>query len=175
MSIWALTRYKFNSFIERVMRAFHIDTKFVLRWYSIILFVAPLLFWAMLEFQNLKAGKGMANVISGQPTIAIAILVAFTDFIVGYYLWFQRSELLKDAKDVRIFFICQAICQLFVGNILCVLLSLLGIKVLAMEKEDGIQRTDGNPIFFKYVVVASTLMLVFCIALLGLLFFRLRG
>ncbi|CPS02835.1 Uncharacterised protein [Chlamydia trachomatis] len=119
--MWAISKRKVGNFIDRITESMHLDTKKILTWYSYVLFIAPLLFWAM---------------------IAISTIVAIVDFILGYYMLLNHKQFLINRQTYRFLMGSQMIAQLFVGNLLCVVLAILGFyRARALKKtQDGVSR-----------------------------------
>ena len=55
--MWAISKRKVGNFIDRITESMHLDTKKILTWYSYVLFIAPLLFWAMIALRSGASGQ----------------------------------------------------------------------------------------------------------------------
>lgn len=169
--MWTMTKNKVTDFCDQIMERLRLNTRSILKWYSIILFVAPLLFGGLLEFRVVMMKISLADMLHSQPTIAISVIAAITDFLLGYYCWIKKDKLIDSTQELRIFWICQCFCQLLVGNIICFLLSLFGLRAL-----HNFKATDRAVAYFKVTIIISTVLYVLCILLLSLIGLKgLRG
>lgn len=169
--MWTMTKNKITDFCDQIMMRLHLNTRSILKWYAIVLFVAPLLFWGLLEFRVVIAKISLFDMLRNQPTIAISVIVAITDFILGYYCWLEKDKLISCTKDLKIFWICQCFCQLLVGNLVCLILSLFGLRALR-----SLDTTTAKVAYFKVIIIISTVLYALCILLLGLIGLKgLRG
>lgn len=169
--MWTMTKNKVAEFFDQIMERLHLNTCSILKWYSIILFVAPLLYWALLEFRIVMEKASLSDMMHNQPAIAISVIVAITDFLLGYYCWINKNKLISSIKELKTFYIWQFVCQLFVGNIICSLLCLFGLRALQGQKNNNVTVS-----YFKATILVSTILYIFCILLLGLIGLKgLRG
>lgn len=169
--MWTMTKNKVADFCDQIMERLHLNTRSILKWYSIILFVAPLLYWALLEFKIVMEKASLSDIMHNQPAVAISVIVAITDFVLGYYCWINKSKLVSSIKDLKLLYLCQFFCQLFVGNIICSLLCLFGLRALRNQRTDKVAVS-----YFRTAIITSTILYVFCILLLGLIGLKgLRG
>ncbi|MGI1820435.1 hypothetical protein ACRPK1_09725 [Lactobacillus johnsonii] len=169
--MWTTTKNKVADFCDQIMERLHLNTRSILKWYSIILFVAPLLYWALLEFRIVMEKASLSDMMHNQPAIAISVIVAITDFLLGYYCWINKNKLISSIKELKTFYIWQFVCQLFVGNIICSLLCLFGLRALQGQKNNNVTVS-----YFKATILVSTILYIFCILLLGLIGLKgLRG
>lgn len=169
--MWTMTKNKVAEFCDQIMERLHLNTCSILKWYSIILFVAPLLYWALLEFRIVMEKASLSDMMHNQPAIAISVIVAITDFLLGYYCWINKNKLISSIKELKTFYIWQFVCQLFVGNIICSLLCLFGLRALQGQKNNNVTVS-----YFKATILVSTILYIFCILLLGLIGLKgLRG
>ena len=169
--MWTTTKNKVADFCDQIMERLHLNTRSILKWYSIILFVAPLLYWALLEFRIVMEKASLADMMHNQPAVAISVIVAITDFLLGYYCWINKNKLVNNIKALRTFYFWQFFCQLFVGNIICSLLCLFGLRALQGQKNNNVTVS-----YFKATILVSTILYIFCILLLGLIGLKgLRG
>lgn len=169
--MWTTTKNKVADFCDQIMERLHLNTRSILKWYSIILFVAPLLYWALLEFRIVMEKASLSDMMHNQPAIAISVIVAITDFLLGYYCWINKDKLISSIKELKTFYIWQFVCQLFVGNIICSLLCLFGLRALQGQKKNNVTVS-----YFKATILVSTILYIFCILLLGLIGLKgLRG
>lgn len=161
---------RMSGFLARFLRNAHLDAPRILRWYSYILFFVPLVFWAMLAFNAQLSKQSLFDIIRKQGTVSIAIIVTILDFLVGYYLWISRGKVLTDRKSYHFFMGCQAIGQLLVGNIICVILALFGMyqsKQLTLTVTN-----EKNNLIMNIVSVAMLVIFIICSIALILLGFR---
>ena len=169
--MWTTTKNKVADFCDQIMERLHLNTRSILKWYSIILFFAPLLYWALLEFRIVMEKASLADMMHNQPAVAISVIVAITDFLLGYYCWINKNKLVSSIKELKTFYIWQFVCQLFVGNIICSLLCLFGLRALQGQKNNNVTVS-----YFKATILVSTILYIFCILLLGLIGLKgLRG
>lgn len=169
--MWTTTKNKVADLCDQIMERLHLNTRSILKWYSIILFFAPLLYWALLEFRIVMEKASLADMMHNQPAVAISVIVAITDFLLGYYCWINKNKLISSIKELKTFYIWQFVCQLFVGNIICSLLCLFGLRALQGKKNNNVTVS-----YFKATILVSTILYIFCILLLGLIGLKgLRG
>lgn len=169
--MWTTTKNKVADFCDQIMERLHLNTRSILKWYSIILFVAPLLYWALLEFRIVMEKVSLADMMHNQPAVAISVIVAITDFLLGYYCWINKNKLVSNIKELKTFYVWQFFCQIFVGNIICSLLCLFGLRALQGQKNNNVTVS-----YFKATILVSTILYIFCILLLGLIGLKgLRG
>ncbi|WP_143453044.1 MULTISPECIES: hypothetical protein [Lactobacillus] len=79
--------------------------------------------------------QNMPVILAKFPIISIEIIIAITDFLLGYYLWLKKDELIANPKNYHFFMLCQAVSQLMVGNILCLILAIFGLLRISSFKE----------------------------------------
>ncbi|EGC80055.1 hypothetical protein HMPREF0522_0657 [Lactobacillus iners UPII 143-D] len=162
--MWTMTKNKVTSFCDQIMERLHLNTCSILKWYSIILFVAPLLYWGLLEFRLVMTQVSFVNMLHKHPAMAVSVIIAITDFLLGYYCWIKKDEIVNNRTRLRTFWILQCFCQLLVGNIICFLLSIFGLRALPSSK---VKSTTVS--YFKVTIIISTLLYALCILLLGLI------
>ena len=140
--MWAISKRKVGDFIDRITENMHLNAKKILAWYSYVLFIAPLWFWAMIVLRSGASGQSIRMMIMKQPMIAISTIVAIVDFILGYYMLLNRKQFLVNRQTYRFLMVSQMISQLLVGNLLCVVLAILGCyKAKALKKtQDSVSR-----------------------------------
>lgn len=165
--MWAISKRKVSNFLGRMTQGMHLDTKKILTWYSYILFIALLLFWALIAMRSAASGQSLRLIIMKQPAVAIGTIIAIVDFVLGYYLLLNRQKLLLNRQTYRFLMISQLIGQVFVGNLLCVILAILG-----MYKAKSLKKTQDsvNPIIITASLV-SAILLFGCFMLILLLEF----
>lgn len=165
--MWAMSKHKIANFIGRVTENMRLDTKRILTLYSYILFIAPLLFWALIAMRGAAAGQSIRMIIMKQPAVAIATIIAIVDFMLGYYLLLNKQKVLVNRQTYRFLMVNQIIGQMFVGNLLCLILAILGMyRAKALKKtQDSV-----NPIVMS-VSIASAVLFIGCFVLILLLEF----
>lgn len=169
--MWTMVKNKATSFCDHIMERLHLNTYSILKWYSIILFVAPLLYFGLLEFRFIMMQVSFVSMLHKHPAMAVSVIIAITDFLLGYYCWINKNEIVNNRTRLRAFWILQCICQLLVGNIICFLLSIFGLRALPSSR---VKITTVS--YFKVTIIISTLLYVLCILLLGLIGLKgLRG
>ena len=150
--MWAISKQKVENFFDRMTRSMNLDTKKILTWYSYILFIAPLLFWALIALRSGASDQSIKMIVIKQPAVAIVTIIAIVDFVLGYYLLLNKSQLIG---------------QILVGNLLCGVLAILG-----MYKAKTLKKTQDNisPVVIAISLVAAVLS-VLCFMLILLLEF----
>ena len=93
--MWAISKQKVENFFDRMTRSMNLDTKKILSWYSYVLFIAPLLFWALIALRGGASNQSIKMMIMKQPAVAIAAIAAIVDFVLGYYLMLNKKQFLK--------------------------------------------------------------------------------
>lgn len=148
-------------------RSMNLDTKKILSWYSYVLFIAPLLFWALIALRGGASNQSIKMMIMKQPAVAIAAIAAIVDFVLGYYLMLNKKQFLVNRQTYRFLMVSQLIGQVLVGNLLCGVLAILG-----MYKAKTLKKTQDNisPIVIAISLVAAVL-LALCFMLILLLEF----
>ncbi|MBU5235081.1 hypothetical protein KQI01_08005, partial [Vibrio cholerae] len=81
-AMWTMTKNKATSFCDQIMERLHLNTRSILKWYSIILFVAPLLYWGLLEFRLVMTQVSFVNMLHKHPAMAVSFIIAITDFLL---------------------------------------------------------------------------------------------
>lgn len=145
-------------------RSMNLDTKKILSWYSYVLFIAPLLFWALIALRGGASNQSIKMMIMKQPAVAIATIAAIVDFVLGYYLMLNKKQFLVNRQTYRFLMVSQLIGQVLVGNLLCGVLAILG-----MYKAKTLKKTQDNisPIVIAISLVAAVLLaLCFMLTLL---------
>lgn len=148
-------------------KSMQLDVKKILSWYAYVLFIAPLFFWALIAMRGGASGQSMRSIIMKQPAVAIATIIAIVDFVLGYYLLLNKKKFLANRQNYRFLMVSQLVGQLCVGNLLCVVLSILG-----MYKSKALKKTQDNvnPVICA-ALITSTVLLIGCFALILLLEF----
>lgn len=165
--MWAISKQKVENFFERVTRNLSLDANKIISWYSYILFVTPLLFWALISLRSGASGQPMRSMIVKQPAVAIGVIIAIVDFMLGYFLLLNKKKFLVNRQTYRFLMVSQFIGQIVVGNLLCGVLAILG-----MYKANALKKTQDNvnPILLGICLGAAVLLLG-CFALILLLEF----
>ncbi|MBW7987306.1 hypothetical protein [Lactobacillus helveticus] len=165
--MWAISKQKVENFFDRMTRSMNLDTKKILSWYSYVLFIAPLLFWALIALRGGASNQSIKMMIMKQPAVAIATIAAIVDFVLGYYLMLNKKQFLVNRQTYRFFMVSQLIGQILVGNLLCGVLAILG-----MYKAKTLKKMQDNisPIVIAISLVAAVL-LALCFMLILLLEF----
>ncbi|NRO26134.1 hypothetical protein [Lactobacillus helveticus] len=161
--MWAISKQKVENFFDRMTRSMNLDTKKILSWYSYVLFIAPLLFWALIALRGGALNQSIKMMIMKQPAVAIATIAAIVDFVLGYYLMLNKKQFLVNRQTYRFLMVSQLIGQVLVGNLLCGALAILG-----MYKAKTLKKTQDNisPIVIAISLVAVLLALCFMLILL---------
>lgn len=148
-------------------QSMHLDAKKIISWYSYILFIAPLLFWALIAMRSGASSESIQSIIMKQPAVAIGTIIAIVDFVLGYYLLLNKKKFMVNRQTYRFFMVSQLIGQIVVGNLLCAILAVLGMyKATALKKTQD----NVNPVIIAISVV-SAVLLACCLVLILLLEF----
>lgn len=148
-------------------QSMHLDAKKIINWYSYILFIAPLLFWALIAMRSGASRESIQSIIMKQPVVAIGTIIAIVDFVLGYYLLLNKKKFMVNRQTYRFFMVSQLIGQIVVGNLLCAILAVLGMyKATALKKTQD----NVNPVIIA-ISIASAVILAGCLVLILLLEF----
>lgn len=147
---------KLGNFFGRVTQSLNLDAKKIISWYSYILFIAPLLFGAMIALRGGASGQSIRAIIMKQPAVAIATIIAIVDFILGYYMLLNKSKFLANRQTYRFLMISQIVGQVVVGNLFCVILAILGMYRAKMLKKT---QDNINPVVLTVSITAAVLLL----------------
>ena len=109
--MWAISKQKVENFFDRMTRSMNLDTKKILSWYSYVLFIAPLLFWALIALRGGALNQSIKMMIMKQPAVAIATIAAIVDFVLGYYLMLNKKQFLVNRQTYRFLMVSQLIGQ----------------------------------------------------------------
>lgn len=165
--MWAISKQKVENFFDRMTRSMNLDTKKILSWYSYVLFIAPLLFWALIALRGGASNQSIKVMIMKQPAVAIVTIAAIVDFVLGYYLMLNKKQFLVNRQTYRFLMVSQLIGQVLVGNLLCGVLAILGMyKAKTLKK----RQDNISPIVIAISLVAAVL-LALCFMLILLLEF----
>lgn len=166
-SMWAISKQKVENFFGRVTHNLSLDAKKIISWYSYILFVAPLLFWALIGMRSAASKQSMQMIITKQPAVAIGTIIAIVDFVLGYYLLMNKKKFLVNRQTYRMFMTSQLIAQIVVGNLICAILAILG-----MYQAKTLKKTQDNvqPMIIG-ICLAAAVLLLGCFGLILLLEF----
>ncbi len=148
-------------------QSMYLDAKKIINWYSYILFIAPLLFWALIAMRSGASRESIQSIIMKQPVVAIGTIIAIVDFVLGYYLLLNKKKFMVNRQTYRFFMVSQLIGQIVVGNLLCAILAVLGMyKATALKKTQD----NVNPVIIA-ISIASAVILAGCLVLILLLEF----
>ncbi|ATO53625.1 hypothetical protein LA20531_08505 [Lactobacillus amylovorus DSM 20531] len=165
--MWAISKQKVENFFGRMTQSMYLDAKKIINWYSYILFIAPLLFWALIAMRSGASRESIQSIIMKQPVVAIGTIIAIVDFVLGYYLLLNKKKFMVNRQTYRFFMVSQLIGQIVVGNLLCAILAVLGMyKATALKKTQD----NVNPVIIA-ISIASAVILVGCLVLILLLEF----
>lgn len=165
--MWAISKQKVENFFGRMTQSMHLDAKKIISWYSYILSIAPLLFWALIAMRSGASRESIQSIIMKQPAVAIGTIIAIVDFVLGYYLLLNKKKFMVNRQTYRFFMVSQLIGQIVVGNLLCAVLAVLGMyKATALKKTQD----NVNPVIIAISIV-SVVLLACCLVLILLLEF----
>lgn len=154
--MWAISKQKVENFFGRVTQNMHLDINRIISWYSYILFIAPLLFWALIGLRSAASKQSMRLMIVKQPAVAIGVIIAIVDFALGYYLLLNKKKFLANRQTYRFLMVSQLIGQFLVGNLLCSVLAILGMYKAKVLKQT---QANINPAIMAICIVATGLLL----------------
>ena len=80
--MWAISKQKVENFFDRMTRSMNLDTKKILTWYSYILFIAPLLFWALIALRSGASDQSIKMIVIKQPAVAIVTIIGLEDLLL---------------------------------------------------------------------------------------------
>lgn len=166
-----LSKNFLSNFLDKFMQRLNLSAKKLLKWYTVVLFFAPLLYAALLKLTVLKENQSIATMMAKQPLAAVSVIIAIVDFLIGYYCWMQQDQILADSKGYRTFMAWQMGCQLLLGNFICFILAALSIHAINKDKVE----TSSNKksiININIVTLISTILLGGCVALVFLIGIR---
>ena len=86
---------KINNFVISFLDRTHLDTRKILTTYIYALILIPLFFGSFIILTSSVAKQNINVVLNNTPLIAIDMIVALTDFIMGYYIWLKKDLILK--------------------------------------------------------------------------------
>ena len=159
---------KINNFVISFLDRAHLDTKKILTTYIYALILIPLFFGSFIVLTSSVAKQNINVVLNNTPLIAIDMIVALTDFIMGYYIWLKKDLILKHEGNYRFLMFTQAISQLMVGNIFCLILALFGI--IRIYEQSGKLKCQSN--FINVPAVIFLTIFGFCLVLTISIFIR---
>lgn len=154
-----------TTFLDRFLQNAHLDAQRILRWYSYLLLLIPLLFWAMLAFNAGLSHRSLPSLINREGMISVGIIIATLDFVLGYYLWLSRGKVLTDQRNYHFFMLCQVLSQLLVGNLICTVLALFGLY-----QAKQLELSDKENMATRIVkIFAGCMLVIFIICSIALL------
>lgn len=159
---------KINNFVISLLDRAHLDTKKILTTYIYALILIPLFFGSFIILTSSVAKQNINVVLNNTPLIAIDMIVALTDFIMGYYIWLKKDLILKHEGNYHFLMFSQAISQLMVGNIFCLILALFGI--IRINEQSGKLKCQSN--FIKVPAFIFLTIFGFCLVLTISIFIR---
>lgn len=121
------SKKRVTTLLDHFLQNAHLDASRILRLYTWVLIVIPLLFGMLLILNAGFSHQSVQALINKGAVTSVAVIIAILDFVLGYYLWLVRKSVLTDRRSYRFFMLCQVVSQLLVGNLLCGLLALLGL------------------------------------------------
>lgn len=116
----------------------------------------------MIALRSGASGQSIRMMIMKQPMIAISTIVAIVDFILGYYMLLNRKQFLVNRQTYRFLMVSQMISQLLVGNLLCVVLAILGFyRAKSLKKtQDSVSRVVVAISLTAAVLLLGSFMLI---------------
>lgn len=116
-----------SNFFIKFLNKTRLDTKRILNIYIYALILIPIFFGGFIILEIAITRQSLVEIFFIAPIVAVDMIIAITDFILGYFLWIKKDSILEDSGNYLFFMACQAIGQLLVGNIFCLALALFGI------------------------------------------------
>lgn len=116
-----------SNFFIKFLNKTRLDTKRILNIYIYALILIPIFFGGFIILEIAITRHSLVEMLFVAPIVAVDMIIAITDFILGYFLWIKKDNILEDSASYLFFMSCQAIGQLMVGNIFCLVLALFGI------------------------------------------------
>ncbi|TSO26663.1 hypothetical protein [Lactobacillus sp. LL6] len=151
--MWSVSKVRLTNLINSFLKNANLTATRILHLYTYILFFIPLAFAALIELQSLLTKVSFADLLKS-PFVSISVIVAFCDFLLGYYLWINKDKVLLRKTLYKNFMIIQAISQMLVGNFVCGVLAIAGIYQAKEINGQEITKTD------KIIKISSIVMLV---------------
>ncbi|MDD6720502.1 hypothetical protein [Lactobacillus porci] len=121
-------RQKTANLLDRFTRSAGLSPKRVVKIYTLILFFAPLLYLVLLEIRATAAKETIFKFVASSPYMGVSLIVAAGDFLLGYLCWLNSGELLENRRSYVRFMKLQLWSQLLVGNWVCLLFAVLGLR-----------------------------------------------
>ena len=162
-----LIRRKFSNHFTLLLQNYHLDSKRILVVYDSILLLSSLAFAIMVWLEGIFQKKSAIELIKMNPIVGISMIVAFSNFILGYYVWVHKNIFLDSKQNYRFFMIWQSLSQLVLGNFVCTVLSFIGIyqaKTIAVEKSHRLQLLP--------LITALTILYLICFIMLITIAFK---
>lgn len=153
-------------FLDKV----HLSAKKILITYTYALILISLFFGSFIVFIITFTKQNITTILSNTPMIAVDMIIAVSDFLMGYYIWLKKDFILNHYGDYYFLMLSQAISQLMAGNLFCLLLAIFGI--IRVNKETRNLKCKSK--FIKISSIAFLIIFAFCLALVTNLFFRNR-
>lgn len=160
--MWSVSKVRLTNFLNNFLKSANLSAKRILHLYTYIMFFVPLAFAALIELQSLLTKTNFLELLKS-PFISISVIVAFSDFLFGYYLWINKDKVLLKEKSYRRFMIIQAISQILVGNFVCEVLALAGIY---QAKEINGQKTNKTDKIIKITSIVMLVVFAMCFVML---------
>lgn len=155
-----ISHLNFSSFLDRIVQNLKLTPKKLLKWYSYILILVPLACAVFVSLNLVTARTSFANLIRSQAGLAVGVIIALCDLIIGYFCLLNLSNFGKK-KTYKRFMITQVITQALVGNFMCVIMGILGIHLSKELKNEGQVNSK-----VKLVINFGTALLFLCFVLL---------
>lgn len=150
-----------NNYMIRFLDKVHMDNNKILITYIYALFVIPLFFGTFILFEATVSKQSLTTILAKTPLIAIDVIMTFTDFILGYYIWLKKNNVLKDLSTYHFFMLCQVIGQIMVGNLFCAILAAAGVLRTRQARRNF---KNGNKII-RGASIAYLMIFFFCLIL----------
>lgn len=113
-------------FFANLLQNYRLSAQRILRIYGVILMLIPIAFGLMVWLESQMQGASVTHLVRQEPVISISMVIAFSDFILGYYLLLKQRQVLASQKTFRFFMAWQCLGQLLMGNFVCAFLAFCG-------------------------------------------------
>ena len=80
-----ISHLNFSSFLDRIVQNLKLTPKKLLKWYSYILILVPLACVVLVSLNLVTARTSFANLIRSQAGLAVGVIIALCDLIIGYF------------------------------------------------------------------------------------------
>jgi hypothetical protein len=140
-----------NKIMDKIIGFLRYDMKKALNMYIAVLMIVPIVFFAYIGLALNLSQMGLRTYFDKSPISAVMFIVCLVDLIVAYVLFFKKTELVSDRKNVVTVFTALTLFQLAVGNLISLV---LGIIVLYLSKDISSNKKLSKD--FMYLLIGCT-------------------